>query len=404
MSLSSALQRASGTLRQFKAASDTAGRAATGLGRQAAAADRSVTRITTGARSTNKELTTMKRAADQAALSVSKLGREAVKSGPQMTQMQQGVKKASGGFKQLNQEMRGNIFGMLLSLLTPVIEKIVAMATQSKAMQQVVKRVFTVVGEVLKKAMKIIGPLLSSLGKVFKSVFNGIRTAVTTVVTAIVKVVRTYFAIWRSVITTAVQAVRNTINAVMNGIKRVVQPVVNWIRNTIPAAFRAVRDRMSQIWGGLSGIASRAFNRVRNGVRGPINGVIDIINGAIRRINGIKVSIPGWVPMVGGKTFGVSLPTIPRLAEGGVVTPRSGGVPAILAEAGEAEAVLPLSKLESLLGRTAAWAQRGVTGPYGGGAALAGAGGLHIEHYYATETGDPQRTADALMLLAKARG
>ena len=43
------------------------------------------------------------------------------------------------------------------------------------------------------------------------------------------------------------------------------------------------------------------------------------------------------------------------------------------------------------------------------GRAFAGVSGgdgsaLHIEHYYAAETSTPQRTADALMFLAKARG
>lgn len=78
--------------------------------------------------------------------------------------------------------------------------------------------------------------------------------------------------------------------------------------------------------------------------------------------------------------------------------PRSGGVPALLAEAGEAEAVLPLSKLDRLLKRAASQgrAYAGVSG--GDGSAL------HIEHYYAAETSTPQRTADALMFLAKARG
>lgn len=75
--------------------------------------------------------------------------------------------------------------------------------------------------------------------------------------------------------------------------------------------------------------------------------------------------------------------------------PRSGGVPAILAEAGEAEAVLPLSKLNRLLNRTAAQ----------GGLIDGGAGaGFHIENYYAASSRDPQDTADALMFLAKARG
>lgn len=102
--------------------------------------------------------------------------------------------------------------------------------------------------------------------------------------------------------------------------------------------------------------------------------------------------------MVGGKTFGVSLPRIPALASGGVVMPRSGGVPALLAEAGEAEAVLPLSKLDRLLKAAASRGQA-----YAG---MSGADGsaLHIENYYAAQTSTPQSTADALMFLAKARG
>jgi tape measure domain-containing protein len=42
-------------------------------------------------------------------------------------------------------------------------------------------------------------------------------------------------------------------------------------------------------------------------------------------------------------------PKPPRLAEGGIVKPRAGGVQAIVAEAGEAEAVIPLSKLDRML-------------------------------------------------------
>ncbi len=126
--------------------------------------------------------------------------------------------------------------------------------------------------------------------------------------------------------------------------------------------------------------------------------MIGIVNRAIGALNGIHVSIPGWVPLVGGKSFGVSLPRIPTLATGGVVLPRSGGVPAILAEAGEAEAVLPLSKLDRLLRRAAA------DGRAYAGAGTGVGGALHIEHYHAAETSTPQRTADALMFLAKARG
>jgi phage-related protein len=173
--------------------------------------------------------------------------------------------------------------------------------------------------------------------------------------------------------------------------------VVNWIRSAIPDAFTAVRNKLSSIWGGLKGIAQNAFGAIRGAVTGPINSVIGLINSAIGRINAIHVSIPGWVPGVGGKSFGVHLPTIPQLATGGLVMPRSGGVPAILAEAGEAEAVLPLSTLDRLLSRTAAQARLG-------GGDGASAAGFRIENYYAATTTSPQATADALMFLAKARG
>lgn len=156
---------------------------------------------------------------------------------------------------------------------------------------------------------------------------------------------------------------------------------MNWVRTAIPNAFRTVKDRLSSIWGGLRGIAQRSFDGIKGAVRGPLNAVIGIVNSAIGSLNRIRVSVPGWVPEVGGRSFGVSLPRIPALAAGGVVLPRSGGVPAILAEAGEAEAVLPLSKLDRLLSRAAA---HGTTG----GPAKA----LHIEHYYATEHSSPQRT------------
>ena len=48
----------------------------------------------------------------------------------------------------------------------------------------------------------------------------------------------------------------------------------------------------------------------------PLNAVIGLINGAIAGINNIGVTIPDWVPEVGGKDFHINLPTIPMLYSG----------------------------------------------------------------------------------------
>jgi len=83
-----------------------------------------------------------------------------------------------------------------------------------------------------------------------------------------------------------------------------------------------------------------------NLAKAPINGAISAINFVLEKINGISVTIPDWVPGVGGTTLGFNIPTIPQLATGGIVT-----APTILeaGEGGEAEAILPLSKLAAML-------------------------------------------------------
>ena len=86
------------------------------------------------------------------------------------------------------------------------------------------------------------------------------------------------------------------------------------------------------------------FNSIKDGAKAALNGVISIvetaINSIVKKLNTVKFSIPGWVPGVGGKSFGIKLSQvkIPRLAEGGIA------VSSTLANIGEngREAVLPL--------------------------------------------------------------
>ena len=101
----------------------------------------------------------------------------------------------------------------------------------------------------------------------------------------------------------------------------------------------------------------------------PINAVISAINWVISKINSISVTIPDWVPGVGGTTLGFNIPTIPALAAGGVATAPT---LAMIGEGGEPEAVMPLSKLAELLDE---WTK---PKPQGGGGGQEDAGGDHI--------------------------
>jgi len=73
-------------------------------------------------------------------------------------------------------------------------------------------------------------------------------------------------------------------------------------------------------------------------VKFPLNLIIDGINAVIRALNSISIDIPDWVPIFGGKTFGINIPLIPKLARGAIVTSPT---LAMIGERGP-EAVVPL--------------------------------------------------------------
>lgn len=105
------------------------------------------------------------------------------------------------------------------------------------------------------------------------------------------------------------------------------------------------RNFFIKMWEGIRKIGSSVaefiggiFEKKIQVVKGIINGVIELINGAIGAINKLKVTIPDWVPKYGGSTFGVNIPKIPKLAEGGIV---DGATLAMIGEAGK-EVVMPL--------------------------------------------------------------
>jgi hypothetical protein len=104
---------------------------------------------------------------------------------------------------------------------------------------------------------------------------------------------------------------------------------------------------------GLPGKITSAAKNMWNGLVSSFKGAINIIIRAWNAIDfGINVSIPSWVPGIGGKGFNVPdiVPDIPYLAEGGIVKARRGGTAIVAGEGREDEVVAPLSRLGSLGG------------------------------------------------------
>ena len=94
-----------------------------------------------------------------------------------------------------------------------------------------------------------------------------------------------------------------------------------------------IKTVVADVWDFIKSV----FNGMVDIWKSEINAIIDLVDWAITQLNKIHVSLPSFL---GGYSFGINLPLIPHLAEGGIV---NSPTIALIGEAGP-EAVVPLSK------------------------------------------------------------
>lgn len=89
-------------------------------------------------------------------------------------------------------------------------------------------------------------------------------------------------------------------------------------------------------WNGVKGIFEGVFKSLYSIVKAPLDLIVDAINGVISGLNSIHIDMPKWM---GGGSFGLNIPTMPKLPSLDVGTNyvQSGG----LAMIHEGEAVVP---------------------------------------------------------------
>ncbi len=100
------------------------------------------------------------------------------------------------------------------------------------------------------------------------------------------------------------------ISSAINGVKTIFEGVINFITGVFSGNWRMA-------WEGVKSIFVGIFDTLGALFKTPINAVIALINKAIAGINSLGITIPDWVPLLGGKSFSINIPEIPMLARGG---------------------------------------------------------------------------------------
>lgn len=200
------------------------------------------------------------------------------------------------------------------------------------------------------------GPKVSACFEAISSVFLIVATAITQQVGNLLDAFGGFIDFISGVFSGDWDKAWNGIKAIFKAItdsfesliKNPINQGLEWIKTTFTSGWR-------NAWNGVKQIFTGIWDGIASAVRGPMNIIIDAINKVIRGLNKLQIDIPDWVPGFGGETWGINIPSIPRLARGGIVDGATFMGNYIAGEAGK-EMIVPLEntsfvdKLASALG------------------------------------------------------
>lgn len=214
----------------------------------------------------------------------------------------------------------------MINQLMPLIQQ--TAATVLSAFAQIASAVIPVLVELIGAILPVIIDLINQMLPILTPILNLIISLVEPILNLIMSAITPLINIFMSLINTVLQpimpilqALANIFTAVLGAAIQAIQPIVQSLISIFQGLINFITGVFSGSWSSAWSGVVQVFGGLWDGlvglVKAPINAVIGLVNSAINALNGISVTIPDWVPAVGGKTFGINIPNIPMLATGG---------------------------------------------------------------------------------------
>ena len=222
-----------------------------------------------------------------------------------------------------------NAFLVVVAIVATILEAIY------NVVSSVVMSILNVIGSIVTWIYNnVLLPVYTFFANIFTMIYNNI-------VNFINMVIGVFSTIASWIYNNVLLPIYNFFYSIFTGVWNTILTVINWIKS----GFSKVADFIKTTFNNVKSFISNIFSTIGGIIKAPINGVIGLINGVLKKLN--KIKVPDWVPGLGGK--GVNFPMIPKLATGTNYIAREG-----LAYLHEGEAVVPKKYNPALGGNTGA--------------------------------------------------
>lgn len=195
----------------------------------------------------------------------------------------------------------------LLPIITQIIEAVLPILVELlNVLMPIFELLISLLQPILDLFIAILQPILDLILLAITPLIDILTLLVTMAIEPLIPQIEFLGTMFSSYLTSAIETVTPIIEALKTYLGGLITFITGVFAGDWESAWSGIVEMFGGLWDGLVAL-----------VKAPINGVIALVNSAIDGLNSISVTIPDWVPKVGGSTFGVDIPKIPMLAKGG---------------------------------------------------------------------------------------
>lgn len=254
----------------------------------------------------------------------------------------------------------GSALGTAFQALQPVFDQLIpvigeiaellggALAEVITALAPVLAQLVGIFAQLVAQVLPPLIPVVLEVAGVIAQLVPAIMPVVTTILNTLIPVVKSLLPVVKNIFNT----VSSVVKSVMGAVRGIIKTVMSVIKGDWSGAWNGLKSIAVNLWNGIKRFFSGAvgtfgaiFSSIGEAIKAPFRAAFNAVSRFWNNTVGqMSWTTPSWLPGIGGKTF--AAPKMPYLADGGVVTRAT---MAMVGEGAEPEAVLPLSRLKSMM-------------------------------------------------------